>query len=90
LKTLFAVAEAYPELKANESFLALQEELTATEGRIGFARQHYNDVVSQYNVALQSFPSSIIAGSFGFKSAEFFHLDEAESAAVQAAPLVAF
>src|SRR5579863_3812870 len=49
LKTLFAVAEAYPELKANQNFLALQEELSATENRIGFARQHYNDVVSQYN-----------------------------------------
>ena len=52
LKSLFAVAEAYPDLKANQSFLQLQEELTATENRIGFARQHYNDVVAQYNSAL--------------------------------------
>src|SRR5260370_838223 len=75
LKSLFAVAEAYPDLKANQSLLGLQEELKATENRIGFARQHYKDVVGQYNSALQRFPSSIIAGTFGFKPAEFFKLD---------------
>src|SRR5207244_1867326 len=58
LKSLFAVTEAYPDLKANQNFLGLQEELTATENRIGFARQHYNDSVSQYNGALMRFPSS--------------------------------
>jgi LemA protein len=90
LKTLFAVAEAYPDLKANQSFLGLQEELTATENRISFARQHYNDVVGQYNAALMRFPASIIAGMFGFRQVEFFQLDPAEMAAVRQAPQVKF
>ena len=90
LKTLFALAEAYPELKANQNFLALQEELSATENRIGFSRQHYNDVVSQYNAFLQSFPANIFAGMFGFRAAEFFQLDPAEAAAVRQAPKVKF
>jgi LemA protein len=90
LKTLFAVSEAYPDLKANQNFLQLQEELKATENRIGFARQHYNDVVAQYNSALQRFPSNIIGGTFGFKEAEFFHLDAAEAAEVRKAPQVKF
>jgi LemA protein len=90
LKTLFAVAEAYPELKANQNFLALQEELSATENRIGFSRQHYNDVVSQYNTTLMRFPANILAGMFGFRPAEFFQLDAAEAAAVRQAPKVKF
>src|SRR5438874_12164278 len=90
LKTLFAVAEAYPDLKANQNFLGLQEELKSTENRIGFARQHYNDVVGQYNSALQRFPSNIIGGLFGFKAAEFFKLDVAEAAEVRKAPQVKF
>jgi LemA protein len=90
LKTLFAVSEAYPDLKANQNFLALQEELTATENRIGFARQHYNDVVSQYNGALQTFPANLVGGTFGFRPAEFFRLDEAEAAEVRKAPQVKF
>jgi LemA protein len=90
LKTLFAVAEAYPELKANQNFLALQEELSATENRIGFSRQHYNDVVSQYNATLMRFPASILAGMFGFRPAEFFQLDAGEAAAVRQAPKVKF
>jgi LemA protein len=90
LKTLFAVAEAYPDLKANQSFLGLQEELTATENRIGFARQHYNDVVGQYNAALMRFPANTIAGMFGFRQVEFFQLDAAEAAAVRQAPQVKF
>ncbi len=90
LKTLFAVTEAYPDLKANQSFLQLQEELTATENRIGFARQHYNDVVSQYNTALQSFPTNVVGSSFGFRPSEFFHLEEAEAALVRVAPAVTF
>jgi len=90
LKSLFAVSEAYPDLKANQNFMALQEELTATENRIGFARQHYNDVVSQYNVAIMRFPASILAGMFGFRPAEFFQLDAAEAAAVRQAPQVKF
>ena len=90
LKSLFAVAEAYPDLKANQSFLALQEELRATENRIGFARQHYNDVVSQFNSSLQTFPTNVVGGMFGFHPAEFFKLDAAEAAAVQKAPQVKF
>src|SRR6266404_9443322 len=90
LKTLFAVAEAYPDLKANQNFMGLQEELKSTENRIGFARQHYNDVVSQYNTSLQTFPANVVGGMFGFHPAEFFKLDAAEAAAVQKAPQVKF
>jgi LemA protein len=90
LKSLFAVAESYPDLKANQNFLGLQEELKSTENRIGFARQHYNDVVGQYNSALRRFPSNIIAGTFGFREVEFFKLDAAEAAAVRQAPQVKF
>jgi LemA protein len=90
LKTLFAVSEAYPDLKANQNFLKLQEELTATENRIGFARQHYNDSVSVYNTTLQRFPANMVGGTFGFVPAEFFRLDAAEAAAVQKAPQVKF
>jgi LemA protein len=90
LKTLFAVAEAYPDLKANQNFLSLQEELKATENRIGFARQHYNDVVSQYNSTLERFPANLVGGPFGFKAGEFFKLDAAEAAEVRKAPQVKF
>jgi LemA protein len=90
LKSLFAVAEAYPDLKANQNFLNLQEELTSTENRIGFARQHYNDVVGQYNAAVMRFPANVIGGMFGFKQVEFFQLDPAEMAAVRQAPQVKF
>src|SRR5260370_17894676 len=75
LKSLFAVSEAYPDLKANQNFLKLQEELTATENRIGFARQHYNDVVGNYNSGLHRFPSNVIGTMFGFQPATFFKLD---------------
>lgn len=78
LKTLFAVAENYPNLKANENFLSLQEELSNTENKIAFARQFYNDVVMDYNNATQMFPSSIFAGMFNFKQAEFYNVPEAE------------
>jgi LemA protein len=90
LKSLFAVAEAYPDLKANQNFLGLQEELTSTENRIGFARQHYNDVVGDYNSSLMRFPGNIIGGMFGFKPAEFFKVDEAEAEAIKKAPQVKF
>ncbi len=90
LKSLFAVAEAYPDLKANQNFARLQEELTATENRIGFARQHYNDVVGQYNSALQRFPANLLANTFGFQQVEFFQLDPAEAAAIRKAPEVKF
>jgi LemA protein len=77
LKSLFAVAEAYPDLKANQNFLALQEELTSTEGRIAYARQFYNDAVLQLNTKVQSFPSNIIANMFGFREHEYFEADDA-------------
>src|SRR5262249_51773588 len=90
LRSLFAVSEAYPNLKANQNFLGLQEELTATENRIGFARQHYNDVVSVYNSSLQRFPSNVLGNMFGFKQVEFFQVDAAEAAAIRTAPQVKF
>ncbi len=90
LKSLFAVSEAYPDLKANQNFLGLQEELTSTENRIGFARQHYNDVVGEYNATLMRFPANIVGGMFGFKPADFFQLDAAEAEAVKKAPQVKF
>jgi LemA protein len=90
LKTIFALSEAYPDLKANQNFMALQEELTATENRIGFARQHYNDVVSQYNTSLMKFPANMVGGLFGFHRADFFQLDAGEAAAVRQAPQVKF
>jgi LemA protein len=76
LKSLFAVAEAYPELKANQNFAQLQEELTATEGRIAYARQFYNDSVQRYNTKIQSVPTNFIAGPFGFKEREYFEADD--------------
>jgi LemA protein len=72
LKSLFAVSEAYPDLKANQNFLQLQEELTSTEDRIAYARQFYNDSVLNYNNAIQTFPRSILAGMFNFEKREFF------------------
>jgi LemA protein len=90
MRGLLAIAEAYPDLKANQNFLALQEELTATENRIGFARQHYNDVVTQYNQALMQFPANLVAGPCGFHAAAFFNLDPAEAAAVKQVPKVQF
>lgn len=77
LKSLFAVAEAYPELKANQNFLALQEELTGTEGKIAYARQFYNDNVMQFNTAQQTFPTNLIASMFGFKPRDYFEIEEA-------------
>jgi LemA protein len=90
LKSLFAVSEAYPNLKANQNFLDLQEELKGTENRIGFARQFYNDSVGQYNTALLTFPNNIIANMFGFRQVAFFQLSPEETAAVRAAPQVKF
>jgi LemA protein len=82
LKTLFAVAENYPQLKANENFLKLQEELTATENKISFARQFYNDVVMDYNATIQKFPQTIVASMFNFKAREFFEAPEEERTTV--------
>ena len=78
LRSLFAVAEAYPDLKANQNFLALQEELTSTENKIGFARQYYNDAVLRLNNRIQMFPSSIIAGMFNFQQEKFFEVEAPE------------
>ena len=86
LRQLFALSEAYPDLKANQNFLALQEELTATEGRVAYARQFYNDSVLTYDNKLESFPTVIIAKSFNFEPKEYF---EAEDLA-RTAPMVEF
>ncbi len=75
LRSLFAVSENYPDLKANQNMMKLQEELTSTENRIGFARQAYNDSVMRYNNKCEQFPGSIIAGMFAFKLAEFFEVE---------------
>jgi len=79
LKSLFAVAESYPKLEASQNFMQLQEELSGTETKIAYARQLYNDVVLQYNNAIQTIPSNIMAALFGFKDMEFFKTEsEAE------------
>jgi LemA protein len=78
LKTLFAVAENYPQLKADQNFLMLQEELAGTESKIAYARQFYNDTVLKYDNKRETFPSNIIANLFGFKEREYFAVDEAE------------
>ncbi|MCL2679437.1 MAG: LemA family protein [Dehalococcoidia bacterium] len=78
LGRLIAVAEAYPQLKANQNFLSLQEELTSTENRISFSRQFYNDSVLRYNNKTQMFPSNVIAGIAGFKPGEFFEVTSPE------------
>ncbi len=84
LRSLFAVVENYPDLKANQNVLALQEQLTTTENQIGFARQHYNATVLDYNTSIATFPNVLIAGPLGFAKREFF---DAEPAA-QAVPTV--
>ncbi len=77
LRSLFAVSESYPELKANQNFLSLQTELSDLEAKIAYARQFYNTNVRDYNVKLQTFPNLLVAGPFGFKGAEFFEAEEA-------------
>ncbi len=78
LKSLFALSEAYPDLKANQSFLNLQEELTGTEGRIAYARQYYNDTVVRFNTRIQSFPANLLAAQFKFEEREYFEVDEVD------------
>ncbi len=78
LRSLFAVAENYPDLKANQNFMALQEELTSTENRIAFARQYYNDAVLRLNNLIQMFPSNLIARQFGFNPEVYFQLEAPE------------
>ncbi len=87
LGRLMMVVEQYPDLQANENYLALQEELTSTENKIGFSRQHFNDSVMSFNTKIQSIPSNIIAGMFGFKEEKFFELEDKKERAV---PKVAF
>jgi LemA protein len=77
LGRLFALTENYPTLKSNENVRMLQEELTSTENKVGFARQYYNDIATKFNTAQQTFPSVLIASSMGFKSAELFEITEA-------------
>ena len=77
---IFAVAESYPDLKASANFSQLQEELTNTENKIAYSRQLYNSVTSNYNVKLETFPTNVIAGMFGFKQAEFLQVPEEEKA----------
>jgi LemA protein len=87
LSKLLAVVESYPDLKANQNFLALQEELTSTENKISFSRQFYNDSVLSYNNKTQMFPSNIVAGISRFQASEFF---EVEAAVEREAPKVSF
>jgi LemA protein len=87
LARLLVVVERYPDLKANQNFLALQEELTSTENKISFSRQYYNDSVLNYNNKTQMFPSNIIAGMTGFKASEFFEVKAPEE---REAPKVSF
>jgi len=79
LKSLFAVVESYPDLKANQNFLMLQEELAGTEGKIAYARQFYNDTVMKFNTKQQVFPSNILASMFGFQEKEYFEIEEPEA-----------
>ncbi len=76
LRQLFALSESYPDLKANQNFMQLQEELTSTENKIGFSRQHYNRSSAQYNEAMAVFPANIVAGMFNFKTMDYFELDD--------------
>ncbi len=76
LKSLFAVAEAYPDLKANVNFLNLQEELTSTENKVAFSRQYYNDSVMNYNTRIEVFPTNVVANLFGFTRREFFEVQD--------------
>ena len=76
LRSLFAVVENYPDLKANENMKAVQEELVSTENKISYARQHYNDVVMAYNTATETVPSNIVASMFNFAQREFFELED--------------
>ena len=79
LKTIMAVSESYPDLKANQNFSELQQELQNTENKISFSRQFYNDSVTMYNTKLEVFPSNIIASMFGFKAEEFFKVESEEA-----------
>jgi len=79
LRQLFALVENYPDLKANQNVLQLQEELTTTENQIGFSRQHYNSTVREFNTSIQTFPNVLIAGMFGFRDRDYFQIEEADA-----------
>ena len=83
LRSLFAVSEAYPDLKANQGFLDLQEELTSTESRIAYARQFYNDSVLKFNTKIETFPAVALAGPLKFTKREYFEVDEGSRGNVQ-------
>jgi LemA protein len=87
LGRFFALAESYPQLTANQNVRALQEELSATENKIGFARQFYNDIATQYNTAIQVIPGNLVAGFAGFRPAELFEITEPGERAVPAVDL---
>jgi len=76
LRQLFALSEAYPDLKANQNFMQLQEELASTENKIGFARQYYNDTVQRFNTRQQQFPANLAAGMLGFSAGDFFEIEQ--------------
>jgi LemA protein len=80
LRQLFALVENYPQLKANENVMQLQEQLTTTENQIAFSRQHYNASVRDYNVSIQTFPAVVIAGAMGFTARDYFQIEEADTA----------
>ena len=80
LRQLFALMENYPDLKANQNVMQLQEELTTTENQIAFSRQHYNATVRQMNTMIQTFPNVLVAGMFGFREREYFQIEEADTA----------
>lgn len=90
LKSIFALSEAYPDLKANQNFAQLQEEIASTENRVAFSRQHYNDSVAAFNAAIEQVPANFIASFGNFKARDFFELDAAEAQAVKQAPRVSF
>lgn len=80
LRQLFALVENYPDLKANENVMQLQEELTTTENQIGFSRQHYNSTVREFNTSIQVFPNVLIAGPLGFRERDYFQIAESDAA----------
>ena len=80
LRQLFALVENYPDLKANQNVMQLQEELTTTENQIGFSRQHYNSTVREFNTAIQVFPNVLIAGPLGFRERDYFQIAESDAA----------
>ena len=87
LRQIFALSESYPDLKANQNFMQLQEELASTENKIGFARQHYNRATAQYNESIAVFPANVVAGMFNFTAMDYF---EIEDEAQRAVPKVEF